>query len=104
MEFDFDGLEHLTLPLVGSYQPCNAATAITALRALRSRGWDISDQAIRQGLATVRWPGRFELLRSSPAFILDGSHNPHGMQATAQSLRDRFPRGEIRLLGQHHGR
>ena len=91
MEFDFDGLEHLTLPLVGSYQPCNAATAITALRALRSRGWDIPDQAIRQGLATVRWPGRFELLRSSPAFILDGSHNPHGMQATAQSLRDRFP-------------
>ena len=91
VEFDFDGLEHLTLPLVGSYQPCNAATAITALRALRSRGWDIPDQAIRQGLATVRWPGRFELLRSSPAFILDGSHNPHGMQATAQSLRDRFP-------------
>ena len=58
VEFDFDGLEHLTLPLVGSYQPCNAATAITALRALRSRGWDIPDQAIRQGLTTVRWPVR----------------------------------------------
>lgn len=91
VEFDFAGLDHLTLPLVGSYQPRNAAVAITALRVLRSRGWDIPDQAIRQGLAAVRWPGRFELLRRSPAFILDGSHNPHGMRATVQSLRDRFP-------------
>ena len=89
--FDFDGLEGLRLPLVGSYQPRNAAVAITALRAMRARGWEISDQAIREGLARVRWPGRFELLRQSPAFVLDGSHNAHGMRATVQSLRERFP-------------
>lgn len=89
--FDFDGLEQLTLPLVGSYQPRNAAVAITALRVLRSRGWNIPDEAIRQGLAAVRWPGRFELLRLDPPFILDGSHNPHGMRATVQSLQERFP-------------
>ena len=64
---------------------------ITALRVLRSRGWNIPDSAIRAGLEQVRWPGRFELLRHSPAFLLDGSHNAHGMRATVQSLRDRFP-------------
>ena len=89
--FDFDGLEGLTLSFLASYQARNAAVAITALRALRSRGWNISDQAIRQGLAQVRWPGRFELLRRDPPFLLDGSHNAHGMRATVASLRERFP-------------
>ena len=89
--FDFDGLNGIRLPLIGSYQPRNAATAITALRVLRSRGWNIPDSAIRAGLEQVRWPGRFELLRHSPVFLLDGSHNAHGMRATVQSLRDRFP-------------
>jgi len=58
---------------------------------LRGRGWDIPDSAIRTGLEQVSWPGRFELLRHAPAFLLDGSHNAHGMRATVQSLRDRFP-------------
>ena len=89
--FDFDGLAGLTLPLLAGYQPRNAAVAVTALRALRARGWDIPDEAIRRGLASVRWPGRFELLRRSPPFLLDGSHNAHGMRATADSLRSLFP-------------
>ena len=65
--------------------------AITVLRVLREKGWNIPEEAIRQGLETVRWPGRFELLRHTPAFLLDGSHNAHGMRATVQSLNDRFP-------------
>ena len=89
--FDFDGLDGIRLPLIGSYQPKNAALAITALRVLRGRGWDIPDRTIRTGLEQVSWPGRFELLRHAPAFLLDGSHNAHGMRATVQSLRDRFP-------------
>ena len=89
--FHFGPLKELSLPLLGSYQAFNAATAITALRVLADRGWNITDEHIRAGLASVRWPGRFELLRKDPPFILDGSHNPPGMEATAQSLRDRFP-------------
>ena len=89
--FDYDGLTGLTLPLLARYQPRNAVVAIEALRALRARGWQIPDSAIRQGLAQVRWPGRFELLRRDPPFLLDGSHNAHGMRATADSLRVLFP-------------
>ena len=89
--FDFDGLKRVRLPLIGSYQPRNAAVAITVLRVLRGRGWNIPEEAIRSGLETVSWPGRFELLRHKPAFVLDGSHNAHGMRATVQSLKDRFP-------------
>ncbi|MDD7152148.1 MAG: bifunctional folylpolyglutamate synthase/dihydrofolate synthase [Faecalibacterium prausnitzii] len=89
--FDFDGLDRVRLPLIGSYQPRNAALAITALRVMREKGWNIPESAIRAGLETVQWAGRFELLRHHPAFVLDGSHNSHGMTATVQSLRDRFP-------------
>lgn len=89
--FDFDGITGIRLPLIGSYQPRNAALAITALRVMRSEGWHITEENIRTGLESVSWPGRFELLRRAPAFLLDGSHNAHGMTATVQSLRDRFP-------------
>ena len=96
--FSFGNLSNLTLPLLGSYQPYNAAVAITTLKVLDKQGWHISDAAIREGLRTVQWPGRFELLRTDPPFLLDGSHNPHGMRATAQSLQDRFPRQKFTFL------
>ncbi len=88
----------ISLPLIGRYQLKNACTAITALEALREKGWQISDGDIRRGLASVRWPGRFEVLSEEPLFLLDGAHNPHGMAATAESLRYYFPHGGIHFL------
>ena len=97
--FDFDGLDGVQLPLIGSYQPRNAALAITALRVLRQNGWHIPDAAIRTGLEQVSWPGRFELLRRSPAFVLDGSHDArHGAEPERP-----VPGAEICVPGQHHG-
>ena len=96
--FSFGNLSNLTLPLLGSYQPKNADVAITTLKVLDKKGWHISDAAIREGLRTVQWPGRFELLRTDPPCLLDGSHNPHGMRATAQSLQDRFPQQKVTFL------
>lgn len=89
--FDFGPLKGLKMPLLASYQPKNAAVAITALSALAHRGWHITEEHIRAGLASVRWPGRFEVLGEHPVFLLDGSHNPQGIAATADSLRELFP-------------
>ncbi|MDR1764722.1 MAG: hypothetical protein LBR77_01210 [Lachnospiraceae bacterium] len=90
--FDFDGLEDLRLSLPGDYQPYNAATALTAVKALQGLGWEISEAAIRKGLEEVRWPARFEVVRQgNPTFILDGGHNPQGAQMVADSLRRHFP-------------
>ena len=88
--FDYGAYKDLFVPLAGTYQPRNAALAVTAAELLRDRGWKITEASIREGLASVRWPGRFEVLRRDPIFILDGSHNPHGMAATAESLRTYF--------------
>ena len=70
------------------------------MEVLRGKGWRISGEAVRQGLAAVRWPGRFEVLRRDPVFLLDGAHNAHGMTAAAESLRALFPgRKAVFLLG-----
>ncbi|MDR2421291.1 MAG: bifunctional folylpolyglutamate synthase/dihydrofolate synthase [Oscillospiraceae bacterium] len=88
--FDFAPFAGLRIPLAGTYQPKNAALAITALEALRRRGYKIPDAAVREGLASVRWPGRFEVLRRHPVFVIDGAHNPHGIAAAADSIRELF--------------
>ena len=89
--FDYDGLSDLKIGLAGTYQPANAALAVTALRALRERGWEIPDGAVARGLEKAVWPGRFELLRENPAFLIDGGHNPPAVEATVASLRETFP-------------
>ncbi len=96
--FDFGRMKDLRVALAGTYQPENAATAVTALEILRERGWHVTEEDIREGLKQVYWPGRFELLRRDPVFLLDGAHNPHGVRATARSLRDNFPEGGIVFL------
>ena len=74
--------------LLGSYQPFNAALALTAVDVLRGRGWAISDEAAFAGIASARWPGRFEVVDTAPLTIVDGGHNPQGAEALAASLAD----------------
>jgi len=90
IKFDFAPYLGINLPLAGAYQPKNAAVAITTLELLREKGYKISDENIIDGLARVKWPGRFEILGREPVFILDGAHNPQGVEATAESLRRHF--------------
>lgn len=99
-EFDFSPYTGLRISLPGAYQMKNAAAAVTALEILRQKGWAVGEEAIRRGLARVRWPGRLEMLRRSPVFLLDGAHNAHGTAAALESLRMLFPgRRIVFLLG-----
>ncbi len=95
--FSYRSLD-LFLPLVGTYQPYNASLAIETALCLRERGWRIEDRHIIDGIADVKWPGRFEVLGHEPVFILDGAHNPHGMEATCNSLKKYFPDEKIVFL------
>jgi len=88
--FDFGEHKDVFLPMAGTYQPYNAAAAITALDVLREKGWHISEESLKRGLASVYWPGRFEVLGKNPTFILDGAHNPNGAEAAAASIRGYF--------------
>jgi dihydrofolate synthase/folylpolyglutamate synthase len=88
----------LRLSLLGRHQAANAAVAIAICQQLRSKQWHIDEPAIRTGLASVRWPGRLEIIRRSPTIILDAAHNVASIQALVDTLRESFPAGRRRLL------
>jgi dihydrofolate synthase / folylpolyglutamate synthase len=71
--------------LRGANQLVNAAGVLAALEALRER-LPVSMQAIRQGLATVELPGRFQIVPGQPTLVLDVAHNPHSVAALAANL------------------
>ena len=81
---------NLHIPLLGRHQAENAATAITAVEALKIKGICISKKAIRDGLEKVKWPGRLEIIQKNPILILDGAHNPNGVKVVRQTLEEIF--------------
>jgi dihydrofolate synthase/folylpolyglutamate synthase len=73
----------LKLPLVGEYQPANAALAVAAAQALG----DATDAAVHTGLVSTIWPGRLQVIAKRPRVILDGGHNPAAMTKSGAALR-----------------
>lgn len=96
--FDWKNLHDLSLPLLGEHQLHNAATVLTTIDAIRDRGWNVPERAVREGLADVRWPGRFEILRKNPMFIVDGGHNPQCLEALEDALRAYLPGRKLVFL------
>ena len=86
--FDAAGYPALTLPLLGEHQLRNAAVVLATVSVLQKKGYAISEAHVRDGLASVRWPGRFEVLRREPLFLVDGGHNPQCIEALVQNIRD----------------
>ena len=89
------------LGLPGTHQANHAAMAVEIALALwREFGYDISDDAILQGLADARMPARIEVLRRHPLLLLDGCHNPDGAKMLASTLtRADFEENLVGVLG-----
>lgn len=96
--FDFGPYSDVKLRLLGTYQPRNAAVVLTAVNVLRDEGLVIPESAVRKGLATVTWPGRFELLSAHPPIIFDGAHNAQGVAAAVDSIRRYFGNQRVYVM------
>lgn len=96
IRFRFEKGEY-SIPFAASYQPKNASLVLKAINALKKGGLLISDEAIKGGLSTVYWPGRFEYFSRTPDVVYDGSHNPEGVTATVETIK-RLYRGKKILL------
>lgn len=87
------GRFQLQLKLVGGHQRENARTALAVLAQLTRLGVHVPLEAVREGFAQVRWPGRLEPCPSEPRLWWDGAHNVEGMRrlCTAWSEDLHFP-------------
>lgn len=119
--FDYQKRRNLRIQLLGNYQMENAMAVLDIIDCLQHRGWGISEDAIQQGtsaaqtpegehkpgisedairagLARASWPGRFELLSRAPLLIVDGAHNPNGVEALVDTIRAYFPDQKINFV------
>ncbi len=71
--------------LRGANQLLNASGVLAALTALREQ-LPVTAQAVRNGMAMVELPGRFQIVPGQPTLVLDVAHNPHAVAALAQNL------------------
>lgn len=85
-------LDAANIPLVGEHQRLNGAVAVAAVRAVEAK-IPVSHEAILNGLSTVYWPGRMQLVTGSAGqqVLLDGAHNIPSAQALAGAFRGQFP-------------
>jgi dihydrofolate synthase/folylpolyglutamate synthase len=79
--------------LPGEHQVENAKIAAIALTRL-----GVPDDAIIQGIARAKWPGRLERVSERPEIILDGAHNPAGARALAAYIARFYGKRRVRLI------
>jgi len=97
--FDYKDYSNVKTTMAGCCQPWNASVAIAAVELLcelpaadfpagisKLPVECVNQQAIIQGIASARWPGRFEVLEKEPPLIIDGAHNPDGVRSLVDSI------------------
>jgi len=85
----------LQIPLLGSHQIENAATAYVALKA---SGIPITDEDIQKGFSQVQWRARFEVARLNPPLIFDSAHNQDSFEKLSETLDTYFPGKSVYLI------
>jgi dihydrofolate synthase/folylpolyglutamate synthase len=91
-------LTDLHVPLLGRHQAANAAVALAVAAQLRQQGWPLYDSHLRQGLASVRWEGRLEVLSRTPWVVLDAAHTVESAHCLYQALTELFPHRRLLLV------
>lgn len=99
--FAYKEYKGITLSLLGEHQLKNAAVVLEAIEQLKPM-YPIEKEAILEGLSTVVWKGRLEVLQQSPVWIRDGAHNVDAAKELRKSIQQYFQikskRDEIQFL------
>lgn len=81
-----EGSIELRTPLAGTFQSENTALAAAAAKLLSRRFPMITDETVKTGIASTKWPGRMEVVSQSPIVLLDGGHNAHAAARLAETM------------------
>ena len=86
----------LRLALKGPHQLQNLALALACLKALTD--FPLTPAELQRGVSATRWPGRLEEFPGPPLVVLDGAHNPAGVQALLRALETDYQRRPVHLV------
>ena len=89
--FDYKNLKQIGISLKGEEQIYNAAICLECMSILEDKGFNISENSIKNGLKTVVHKGRFEILRKEPTVIFDGGHNENAIKNLKRNLNQYYP-------------
>lgn len=93
--FSYEGFGEIRLSMTGAYQVENSICVLETLKILKAMGWEISSQAVREGLRGACWEGRFSLVCRDPLFWIDGAHNEDGAKKLLETLEMGFTNEKI---------
>lgn len=87
---DSDSQDEFRIPLLGKSQLENAGVAIATAKLLDGMGTKISHDAVKEGLRSVNWPGRLEVISKEPLLVVDGAHNAYSVELLSTAVREYF--------------
>ena len=85
-----DCQDELRIPLLGKCQLENAGVAIATAKLIDDIGMTITHEAVKEGLRSVNWPGRLEVISKEPLVVVDGAHNVYSMKLLSSAVREYF--------------
>ena len=86
----------LYVPIPGKVQAENAALAVTAVKTAFP---ETSEDAVIQGLKNFYIPGRFEKIKDTPPFIIDGAHTPESLALCIETFCLLYGEGGVLIFG-----
>ena len=95
--FAYGTLDNLRINSAATYSLKDACIALEVVNKLNDR-FNVSEQSIKEGLANTYMPVRMEILKEKPLLIVDGSHNPEGVNNLVKSLQNVAQNREIHVL------
>ncbi|MBO9130511.1 folylpolyglutamate synthase/dihydrofolate synthase family protein [Bacillus sp. 165] len=95
----FGVYKNLSISMKGVHQVQNASVAVMAVKYLQTYlSFLIEEQHIRSGLQEAFWLGRFEQVAENPSIIIDGAHNPEGIDSLVQTIRAHYSTSRITII------
>ncbi|QOR65709.1 bifunctional folylpolyglutamate synthase/dihydrofolate synthase [Cytobacillus suaedae] len=91
--------QDVIITMKGDHQVKNAALSLMAVTVLQQQqDFNIQETHIRDGLRRARWIGRFETLCDNPTIIIDGAHNPEGIDSLVKTIKARFSGSKVHII------
>lgn len=89
-QFDYKEHKNIKINLIGKVQTCNAVECLEAINILRSKGYNIPEEAIRSALTAVVHKARMEKICNKPIIIFDGGHNENAIKNLKQNIEQYY--------------